>query len=245
MIDIQFLSGIICTSMETNRTLFDDVVSDDFPAPSTSKFVEDSPPARDLLIGDLPEIDPSNITGVASNATTFPPTHMLFENFFSTIESILEERAWLVYAIVGAITLIVIIVIVLIVAWIAKHKKRVIQQDNDPVLARDYNDGVNWGKCCFCCRSSPHKQSQLRGRQNSASNLDPYKRPPLPPIGVKPGDPYISTFNRIDALNGLSKSATIDEKTLAANIHSIRGVPHVHLRPDQYRNLPPLKMRYE
>ncbi|KIH60856.1 hypothetical protein ANCDUO_08880 [Ancylostoma duodenale] len=133
-----------------------------------------------------------------------------------------------------------------------KEKRRVIQQGNDPVLARGFNDGVNWGnsvnpffRSCFCCRSSPHKQSQLRARQNSASNLDPYKRPPLPPIGVKPGDSYISTFNRIEALNGLSKSATVDEKTLAANIHSIRGVPHVHLRPDQYRNLPPLKMRYE
>lgn len=74
-----------CLQMETNRTLLDDVVSDEFPAPSTSTFVEDSPPARDLLIGDLPEIDPSNITGVTVNTTTFPTTHMLFENFFSTI----------------------------------------------------------------------------------------------------------------------------------------------------------------
>lgn len=48
------------------------------------------------------------------------------ENHAIISESILEEKAWLVYAIVGVVTLIVIIVIVLIVVWLAKHKKLVI-----------------------------------------------------------------------------------------------------------------------
>ncbi|VDM76667.1 unnamed protein product [Strongylus vulgaris] len=230
--------------MEINGTLLENVMSGDFPEPSTSNFASDSPPARDNLIGDLPEIDPNNITGVVVNVNTTSRDHMAFENFFSAVESIFDESAWLIYAVVGVVSLIVICIICIIVVWIVKHKKRVIQQDNDPVLANAYSEDVNWKKC-LCCRTAPDKQSQFQARQNSASNLDPYRRPPLPPIGGKPGDPYISTFNRTEALDILSRPPTVDEKTLAINIQSIRGVPHVHLQPDQYRNLPPLKMRYE
>ncbi|VDL64233.1 unnamed protein product [Nippostrongylus brasiliensis] len=153
----------------------------------------------------------------------------------------MEESSWVIYTIAAVVTLLVIVIVFSIVLWIVKHKKRVIQQDHDPILTSSYSAGFSLRKCC-CCRSADDKQSQLQARQNSASNLDPYRRPPLPPIGVKP-DAYISTFNRSDALNGTDKPA-VDEKTLAANIQSIRGVPHVHLQPEQYRNLPPLKMRY-
>ncbi|KAK6753690.1 hypothetical protein RB195_012965 [Necator americanus] len=230
--------------METNQTLLDDVViSDDFPEPSTSTVMEDFPTARDLLIGDLPEMDPHNITAVSVNTTS--TTHQIFENFFSVIESMMEENTWLIYTITGIVTVIVIIVIVAIVVWLIKHKKRVIQQENDPILTSTYDDGRKFGKCCFCCRKAPDKQSDSRIRQNSASNLDPYRRRPLPPIGTKASESYISTFNRNEALDGLSRPPPIDEKTLAVNIQSIRGVPHVDLRPDQYRNLPSLRITNE
>ncbi|XGW06122.1 hypothetical protein V3C99_016448 [Haemonchus contortus] len=227
--------------MDTNRTLIDDLASDEFPTPSTSMtFVDESPIARDLLIGDLPEPDPNNITGVTVDTTT--QGHAVYENVFKTIESLLDESSWLVYTTVAAVTILLIVVTCSIVVWIVKHKKRVIQQDNDPILTSTYDGGFSWKKC-FCCITPADKQAQLQARQNSASNMDPYKRPPLPPIGLKP-DTYISTFNRTDVLNGSERPPTIDEKSLAVNITSIRGVPHVHLKPEQYRNLPPLKMRY-
>ncbi|KAK6043135.1 hypothetical protein COOONC_19360 [Cooperia oncophora] len=230
--------------METNDTLLlDDLVvdvSDEFPVPSTSTFIDESPTARDLLIGDLPDVDPNNITGVTVSTTT--QNHTVFENVFKTIESLLDESSWVVYTIVFFVTVLLIVITCSIVIFIVKHKKRVIQQDNDPILTSTYDAGFSWRKC-LCCRTEADKQSQLQARQNSASNLDPYKRPPLPPIGVK-SDGYISTFKRTDALNGLDRPSTIDEKSLAVNIQSIRGVPHIHLQPEQYRNLPPLKMRY-
>lgn len=230
--------------MDANRTLLDDLSGDEFPLPSTSTFTDESSPARDLLIGEVPETDPNNVTGIIAVNTTAIRTHNPFEDAFKTIESLLDESSWLIYTIVAIVTILLIVVICSIVVWIIKHKKRVIQQDNDPILTSTYADGFSMRNCCFCCRKPADKQSQLQVRQNSASNLDPYRRPPLPPIGAKP-ESYISTFNRTDALNGLERPSTVDEKTLAVNIQSIRGVPHVHLRPEQYRNLPPLKMRYE
>ncbi|KAE9411701.1 hypothetical protein Angca_000449, partial [Angiostrongylus cantonensis] len=77
-------------------------------------------------------------------------------------------------------------------------------------------------RCCSCCIPKLEKNSNLRARQNSASNLDPYRRPPLPPIGRKYDgyDPYINVFNRSDALDGLKKPESVDERTLAINIRS-------------------------
>ncbi|KHJ96889.1 hypothetical protein OESDEN_03138 [Oesophagostomum dentatum] len=174
--------------METNGTLYEEIISDDFPTPSTSTFVADSQPGREIFISGSEKTQSSNATDVSVSSTTPGfPTHVIFENFFNAIESVFEENAWLLYAILALGLLVVITVVLFIVLWIVKHKKRVIQQDNDPVLASAYSEGINWKKYCLCCRAASDKQSQLRARQNSASNLDPYKRPPLPPIGAKPG----------------------------------------------------------
>ncbi|CAJ0589866.1 unnamed protein product [Cylicocyclus nassatus] len=223
----------------TNGTLLENIFAVDFQEPSTSTFVSVSPHSRDLLIGELPEIDPNNITGMATttNATTESTG---LEGFFRTVESMFNESAWIVYTVIAIVTLLIICIICFIFMWIVKNKKRIVQQDDDPVLANGYNGGNSWTTCCLCCQA-PNKQSQLQARQNSASNLDPYKRPPLPPIGAKNG-PYISTFNSTEALDNLARPPTVDENSLAININSIRGVPHVHLQPEQYRNLPPLKM---
>ncbi|KAK5968863.1 hypothetical protein GCK32_012126, partial [Trichostrongylus colubriformis] len=95
---------------------------------------------------------------------------------------------WLVYTwrIIATVAIILIVVTCSIVVWIVKHKKRLIQQDNDPILTSTYDGEFTW-KRCLCCTTPADKQSQLQARQNSASNLDPYRRPPLPPIGAKPG----------------------------------------------------------
>ncbi|VDL64232.1 unnamed protein product [Nippostrongylus brasiliensis] len=71
--------------METNRTLLDELVEDEFPVPSTSTFIDESPPARDLLIGDLPDVDPHNFTGHSDNTSIPTSNHMIFEHLFKTI----------------------------------------------------------------------------------------------------------------------------------------------------------------
>ncbi|WKY12555.1 hypothetical protein Q1695_003831 [Nippostrongylus brasiliensis] len=71
--------------MEANRTLLDELVEDEFPVPSTSTFIDESPPARDLLIGDLPDVDPHNFTGHSDNTSIPTSNHMIFEHLFKTI----------------------------------------------------------------------------------------------------------------------------------------------------------------
>ncbi|KAK6012173.1 hypothetical protein OSTOST_22682, partial [Ostertagia ostertagi] len=153
--------------MDTNRTLLDDLVSDEFPTPSTSTFIDESPTARDLLIGDLPETDPNNITGVAIDTT--PQNHTVFENVFKTIESLLDESSWVVYTIVAFVSILLIVVTCSIVVWLVKHKKRVIQQDNDP-LTSTYDGGFSFEEV-FCCAPPADKQSQLQGSSELSQQL--------------------------------------------------------------------------
>ncbi|KJH45994.1 hypothetical protein DICVIV_07952 [Dictyocaulus viviparus] len=202
--------------MEANRTLFEDVLADEYSVPSTSTFtLNDTPHTHDLI------------------------NHM---------KSIWNKSAWVVYTVAGFATIAVILIACFIALWIVKHKKtfrRVIQQDNDPILANAYDGGLNWKSCCVCCVPKQEKITELRNRQNSASNLDPYKRPQIPPfIRRKDEYPYINVFNRSDVLDGLKKHEALDDKALAVNIQSIRGIPHVNIQPEQYRNLPPLEMRH-
>lgn len=74
--------------MDANRTLLDDLSGDEFPLPSTSTFTDESSPARDLLIGEVPETDPNNVTGIIAVNTTAIRTHNPFEDAFKTIGSL-------------------------------------------------------------------------------------------------------------------------------------------------------------
>ncbi|KAJ1357915.1 hypothetical protein KIN20_016189 [Parelaphostrongylus tenuis] len=220
--------------MDTNRTLLEDVIADEFPSPSTSTFAADEAVlTHDRLITE--ETDVNNGTRIAVNPIV-TPNYRILERFITTMSSLLSENAWILYTLSGMITVTVIVIVCLIVLWIVKNKKRVIHQDDGHILTDSY-DGFSLRRCFSCCIPRLEKDSKLRARQNSASNLDPYRRPPLPSINRKTSayDPYINVFNRTDALDGLKKLEPVDERTLAINIRSIRGVPHVHLQPEEYR----------
>ncbi|CAD6193849.1 unnamed protein product [Caenorhabditis auriculariae] len=204
--------------MEGNRTLLEDVAE----TPSTSNFfietVEDPFPRP---------ADPfaPNVLFESENSTSFFNVTAL-KDFIDYV----EENRWPIYVLVIIGTLIVVSIVLCILQWIFKNKKRVIRQEEDPVLSSTYNQEVPWRRiCCNCCKSESRKgEEQLRARQNSASNLDPYRRQPLPPIGARPG---ISAFSQ----------SPLDDS--AIHIDGIRGVPSAVLRPEHYRKLPPLNLQ--
>ncbi|VDN23158.1 unnamed protein product [Gongylonema pulchrum] len=113
----------------------------------------------------------------------------------------------------------------------------------------------------FCCPKSVfERQDDLRRmRQNSASNLDPYRRPPLPPIRSKNvnGDGFVGSFlppRRLEPvktteshLSVLAENTSMladnrdradDSDLYGINITGIRGVPTVPVEHDRRRPLP-------
>ncbi|VDD98056.1 unnamed protein product [Enterobius vermicularis] len=119
-------------------------------------------------------------------------------------------------------------------------------------------DAVTWW--LFCCRKSDYeRQENLKMmRQNSASNLDPYKRQPLPPINGtnNNGDGYQGTHIVPQRLQPLqlqnqqkqmpdyqTKCSVIeddiaDDDLFGIQIKAIKGIPVIQLCKEEKRTLP-------
>uniref|UniRef100_A0A915Q2N1 Uncharacterized protein n=1 Tax=Setaria digitata TaxID=48799 RepID=A0A915Q2N1_9BILA len=130
----------------------------------------------------------------------------------------------------------------------------------------DSSDNISefmWPKWMFCCpKSIFDKQENLRMmRQNSASNLDPYRRPPLPPINRSNTtddefhnnlllsqrlESMRTTESYLNALAGKAENLSVltdvesgnSNKLFGINITGIRGIPVMPLENNRKRALP-------
>uniref|UniRef100_A0A915ASP7 Uncharacterized protein n=1 Tax=Parascaris univalens TaxID=6257 RepID=A0A915ASP7_PARUN len=185
------------------------------------------------------------------------------------IWNVFEELPWLIWAIVTIGVIGVIGVVAAITTCIIWNKKRVIRRgsasDIRIVGAYDSFSKFSWPEWMICCpKLVIERREQLKAmRQNSASNLDPYKRPPLPPINadkqhlsadgyqgsylpphrlapisLQAGD-TAATVRQMQA-NGLHRTQNNirQDELFGIQIAGIRGVPMIEVSDDQRRELP-------
>uniref|UniRef100_A0A0N5ANV3 Uncharacterized protein n=1 Tax=Syphacia muris TaxID=451379 RepID=A0A0N5ANV3_9BILA len=180
--------------------------------------------------------------------------------------SIFEGAEWLTWVIFALGLLLIIGILAAIITYIVYNKKRVIRTGNHGV-PRGFSNYENESTVgyptwlCCCLNLDKDKRDNLKvARQNSASNLDPYKRQPLPPIkGTRTnGDGYQGTHivpNRLEPLqlqadysnksNNIyqTKCSVIEddianEDLFGIQIKAIKGVPVIQLCKDEKRSLP-------
>ncbi|VDK17793.1 unnamed protein product [Anisakis simplex] len=176
-----------------------------------------------------------------------------------------EELPWLIWLIVGIGVLAVIGVVSAIVTCIVWNKKKVIRRGSasDVRIVGVYNSlsQVTWPWWMVCCPKSVfERREQLKAmRQNSASNLDPYKRPPLPPINSDRQyltvDGYQGGYvppQRLPPIRLQSNNTATPMHTDTIPIHNniqqdelfgiriagIKGVPVIEIPKNEQRHLP-------
>ncbi|CAB3396761.1 unnamed protein product [Caenorhabditis bovis] len=215
-------------NLGSNNSLIEDIQN--IEVPSTSHESDPFPVPADPFDGYV------NITETDDKWTNGTDTSYHFD--LNALLDYMGDNRWLVYLIVGIGLILVLATIILLIIWVMKHKKRVINQQSDPVLVNTYDQDVHWKRlCCACCNSkSKTRQEHLENRQNSSSNLEAYgRRDPLPaaaysnPIGS-------SNFQKEN------DSEPIDDRNLAVYIDGISGIPNRVVTPPHFRELPPLRL---
>ncbi|KAM3716806.1 Protein orai [Dirofilaria immitis] len=198
----------------------------------------------------------------ATPTTTF--TNSTIQNYFNIISgwNIFEEIPWLIWIITTA-TLLVIIILIIILTYLVLSKKRNNGSDQRFSDSFDNISQFMWPRWMSCCpKSIFDRQEDLRMmRQNSASNLDPYRRPPLSPVNHKDlcEDEYHSNFllsQRLESLkteysylNALTRKAEnmsmlIDahdrngNNLFGINMTGIREIPVMSIQNGRRRPLP-------
>lgn len=181
------------------------------------------------------------------------------------ILNIFGNAQWLIWVVVAIGVLIVISVVIAIITCIIWNKKRVIRRgsasDQKIIGSQDSTSHAGWPRWMVCCPKSVfERQERLNAmRQNSASNLDPYRRPPLPPISsvAQNGDGLQGTYippNRLEPIRLQQGDAQMhvdetanqnvlgnfyrDDELFGIQITAIKGVPVIQLSKDQRRTLP-------
>ncbi|PAV71851.1 hypothetical protein WR25_12475 isoform A [Diploscapter pachys] len=223
----------------------------DFPSPNTLFPISQSASENDSIDDFIypPEL---NFTGFDYTNETNLDDHFNVQKVFR----FLDEHDWLVFVLIGSGIIIVLAIIIAIIVFIVKHKKRVIRENEDPILTSTYEERFSWRRCfCCCCPESAKERERRegRGRQNSESNLEAYKRTKLPPIEydnkhntlVRASINNNNSNNNNATLNNNNshnshKTYTVDEKNLAIHIDGIHGIPSIPIQPNMHRKLPPL-----
>ncbi|KHN82560.1 hypothetical protein Tcan_04616 [Toxocara canis] len=213
-----------------------------------------------------------HIVALFNNATVVARNTTAGEDLVKALNilNIFEELPWLIWVIVAIGVLAVIGVVTAIITCIVWNKKRVIRKgsasDIRIIGVHDNLSQVTWLRCMICCPKSVfERREQLKAmRQNSASNLDPYKRPPLPPINcdkqhltvdgyqggyvpphrLAPIRPQRDTATATVAhqtqvnVNQLKHNNIRQDELFGIQIAGIKGVPVIEISKDQQRELP-------
>lgn len=170
---------------ETNIATVTAVITDDWSQwkwdDAIVKFFENS--TNSSISGN----DGFNVTPITTS------TNSTLQNFFNTINdwNIFEEIPWFIWILIGAGTSVILVVLITIIIYLALSKNRKSRRSNGSDRGNaDSSDNISqfmWPRWMLCCpKSIFDRQENLRMmRQNSASNLDPYRRPPLPPLNNK------------------------------------------------------------
>ncbi|CAB60484.1 uncharacterized protein CELE_Y113G7A.14 [Caenorhabditis elegans] len=198
--------------MSNYTSLIDDIENLTVPTSSDDPFPSPADPFEDYVnVTDYTIIEIKNKNGTESVR--------LFEYF--------NVNPFLVYAICGIAAVIVIIAIISLILWLKNHKTRVINETTDPVLTSSYQDGKGCLSCC--CPAKP--QITVDQRQNSASNLESYGRPPLPQSAYFMDRPKSQ------------ESFTIDTSNLAMYIDGIEEIPNRDPPRGVQRELPKYRLQ--
>lgn len=189
--------------------------------------------------------------GAVPNTTLAVPTTQPID-----IWNIFEDKPWLLWLIIVVGVSVIVGVITAIITYMARWRKQVIRKENGSdqriVGSCDSISMFMWPRWVLCCPQSVfERQDDLRRmRQNSASNLDPYRRPPLPPISTSGTnmDGFHGNFlspRRLESMKGAEmRGMTMLEREndtddlLGVHINSIRGVPRVQVDVQDRRPLP-------
>ncbi|EJW86330.1 hypothetical protein WUBG_02760 [Wuchereria bancrofti] len=131
--------------------------------------------------------DGFNVTPITTSSNS------TLQNFFNTINdwNIFEEIPWFIWILIGAGTSLIIVVLITVIIYLELSKNRKSRRSNGSDQGNaDSSDNISqfmWPRWMLCCpKSIFDRQENLRMmRQNSASNLDPYRRPPLPSLNNK------------------------------------------------------------
>ncbi|KAK6108715.1 hypothetical protein QQG55_33110 [Brugia pahangi] len=170
---------------ETNIATVTAVITDDWSQwkwdDAVVKFFENS------TNSSISSNDGFNVTPITTS------TNSTLQNFFNTINdwNIFEEIPWFIWILIGAGTSLILVVLITIIIYLALSKNRKSRRSNGSDRGNaDSSDNISqfmWPRWMLCCpKSIFDRQENLRMmRQNSASNLDPYRRPPLPPLNNK------------------------------------------------------------
>ncbi|CEF62799.1 Hypothetical protein SRAE_1000106800 [Strongyloides ratti] len=123
------------------------------------------------------------ITSIIS--TTIRTTRLKHHN------NIFEKYPFLVYLILIAIVIIFFLFLGVVISFLISNRRRIIRQERSDKALNEYgnlNGRRSIIKYLFkCCGKRKEDYGNLE-RQISASNLAPYRRPPLPPIKKRAGD---------------------------------------------------------
>ncbi|CAI4223364.1 unnamed protein product [Auanema sp. JU1783] len=220
--------------MSVNRTLLDDLLLAAEQLTPISNVTALSNLSNDDLLtmeGSGVEDDfikPSSFPKIISNDSSLVTTRPIVN--LEKVIRFIDANSWIIYTAVGLLTFAIVAVIVLIIICLCKNKQRVIRQHDDPILTSAYEDQSSWcyRKCCCVTK----KEESLGARQNSASNLDPYRRQPIQPIAQGSNGTFMNGFHILDPDNSQF------DKYNATNIKTIKGVREYSLRAEQYRQLP-------
>ncbi|CAJ0961979.1 unnamed protein product, partial [Mesorhabditis belari] len=190
---------------------------------------------------------------ISNSTTTIDPTNAQNETMYwlpSDLQHLytkfthVSHYEWIIFGILFIAVLLILALVTGICCWLFKHKKRVIERHDEPIVS-EYEDGYKWPRCFACCCRKKMSRSQWE-RQGSASNLDPYKRQPLPPITGHQYDEdgYNGSYlppNRLPPVEKKILHFHPNDATWGMNIAGIKDIPSVKISSNQHRPLPQLE----
>uniref|UniRef100_A0AC35THJ4 Uncharacterized protein n=1 Tax=Rhabditophanes sp. KR3021 TaxID=114890 RepID=A0AC35THJ4_9BILA len=133
-------------------------------------------------IGAIGKVD--EISTQPPDVTTAP--YNIFGNLKNDVlinQAFVVSYPYLFYAFLLLLILIIITVFTAIVTFLIRNRKRIIRQESNDALHK-FQSPVRYTlfSCCPCFEKEKKHYEEPLERQNSASNLGPYRRPPLPPV---------------------------------------------------------------
>uniref|UniRef100_A0A914D5S3 Uncharacterized protein n=1 Tax=Acrobeloides nanus TaxID=290746 RepID=A0A914D5S3_9BILA len=207
---------------------------------STPSTAHETPDANDSIFKLLQ--GSSTLSPVDGLEETTPINGTSINNTIHKVKNLFDTHPWLLWVFIAVLFLIIVGIVVLIIVCLVKHKKRVILSRGSDQNLVEYDQGGSFS--LLCCRKERDHNKELV-RQNSASNMDPYRRAPLPPIPARQGigrdEKHDSGVFTLTSNKNLDPNQTINSGTLGIQITSIKGVPVIDIPKDQYRPLPNLR----
>uniref|UniRef100_A0A0N5B939 Uncharacterized protein n=1 Tax=Strongyloides papillosus TaxID=174720 RepID=A0A0N5B939_STREA len=144
----------------------------------------------DVINTTLGEINKKDyeILGYDNNTSTSTITTTIKTTNLRHNYNLLEKYPFLVFFILIAIVVIFILFLGVVISFLVTNRRRIIRQERSDKVLREYGNPTNKRnviKHLFTCCAKKREDYGNLERQVSASNLAPYRRPPLPPIQKK------------------------------------------------------------